>query len=215
MLLTAAVLYVIGSVVSWAEGSGPTGRPMSYRATQGTGEGVFLIAGGLLLAILARNRLLWETTSRSVQLLPLMVAAVGVAMWLGAEHFAGQYIADWVSRGGDGQLTIARYLVGGAIILTAVAFAYLERKRPLDVRAGTQPLWIEWGLTRWSVAVIAAASVMGAIGAAVGVLAGIVFASAEFVLVAVLAGVFGLFIGIGLGVVLVRELEALAQRRRR
>jgi len=214
MLVVAAIGVTVGSIMPWAEGTGLAARQESFRATQGTGEGVFLIAGALLLAFLARNRFLWETASRAVQLLPLAVGAVSVVMWIGAEHYAGQRIAEWTSMGGSGQLTTARYVVAGSIGLIFLAFLYLERKRSPAVRARTRPLWVEWGLSRWSLVMVGSTLVCGAAGAIIGVVIGILVADA-FVLVAVILGVFGLFIGIGAGVLVARQIERLARDRGR
>ncbi|MDP8905534.1 MAG: hypothetical protein M3N29_09550 [Chloroflexota bacterium] len=213
LLLLAAVGMIGGSVMPWATGTGPAGRLESYRATQGTGEGVLLIAGALVLAYLARDRALWESASRTVQLLPLLVALVGASMWIGAEHFARLSIDEWVRNGYSGDYTAARYVVAGAVVLVLVAFIWFELNRPADVRRRTRALWVEWGITAWSLGKIAAAIVLGGIGAALGLAVGLLVLGAELIIIAVILAVFGLFGGIGLAVILTGRVESAARPR--
>lgn len=211
-LLASAALLALGSLVSWAVGADSVGHPADYRATAGTGEGVVLIAGAGLLVFLARDRLLWETSSRTVQVLPVLVALISVAMWIGVENFAGQMIDDWQRRGGTGELTNARYLVLAGIGLAVFAFAWIEWKRPEHVRRRMRPLLAEWGVTRWSAAAIAMALAFGALGASLSIVAIIYLAGIEGILPAVILGVFGLFGGIAAGMRLARWLETRARR---
>ena len=210
-LLGAAALMAVGSLIPWAIGFDGVGRVEDFRATARSGEGVVLIASALFLVFLARNRLLWETASRTVQLLPVLVALLSGAMWLGVEHYARQMIAEWELRGGGGELTFARYMVLAAIGLVLFVVAWIEWKRPADVRQRMRPLVVELGLTRWSAVAIALPLVFGALGASLSTLAIVHLAGIEGMLPAVILGVFGLFGGIALGVRVAGWLESRAR----
>ena len=213
LLLGAAICLLLGNLIPWAVGLDPVARPAAYRSTEGTAEGVLLLAFGILLALLVRDRLMWDTTSRSMQLLPLLVALVSVAMWIGADFYSRQAIDEWVRGGGSGSQTNAPAIVAAGIAATALGFVWFELRRLPTVRARTRPLWVEWGLTRWSAASVAAAFLLGAGCAALALAVGLLFLGAESIIVAVILAVFGLFIGIGLGLALVRRLESKARRR--
>jgi hypothetical protein len=211
-LLGAAGLMVTGSLIPWAAGQDGIGRPADYRATQVTGEGVVMIAGALLLVFLTRNRLIWETSSRLVQLLPLLVALLSGAMWLSVENYAAQHIEGWQERGGSGELTSARYLVLGGMALAAFAVAWLERRRSPDIRRHTRSLITELGVTRWSALTALLALVFGAAGSALAAIGVIFLTGIEGMLPAIFLGVFGLFGGIAVGVRLAGWVERLSRR---
>jgi len=213
LFVAGAVCLIVGSLMPWAVGLDPVARPDSYRPTQGTAEGVLLIAFGVLLLFLARNRIMWETTSRSLQLLPLLLVLVSISMWLGADFYSRQVIEEWVRGGGSGAQTNAPLIVAAGIGAVALAFGWLEWRRPSGVKAQTRPLIAEWGISRWSATAVAVAFGLGLLGAALGVILPALFLGAESMALAVFLAVFGLFIGIGLGLWLVSQLESLAQRR--
>jgi hypothetical protein len=213
LFLLAAVCLIVGNLMPWAVGLDPVGRPDAYRSTQGTAEGVMLIAFGILLLFLARDRTMWETTSRSLQLLPLLLICVGSIMWLGADFYSRMMIEDWVRGGGSGSQTSARLVVAAGLVALAVAFGWLEWRRPARVKARTPSLIVEWGVTRWSATAVAVCLVLGVLGAVIGVVLPALFLGAEVMALAVFLAVFGLFIGIGLGLLLVRRLESAVRRR--
>jgi len=212
-LVAAALLLAAGSLIPWAVGADAMGRPLDYRATEGTGEGVVLIGAGVLLLFLARDRLMWETASRTVQYLPIIVVLLGAAMWIGVENYAGQMIDGWRRNSGTGELTIARYLVLGGMGLAVLAFGWLEWKRPAEVRARMRPLVVELGLTRWSAASVVLALIFGALGSVLSVLAILSLAGMQGMLPAIILGVFGMFGGIAVGSLVSRWLESRLGRR--
>lgn len=211
--LVAAICLVAGSLMDWAVGLDPAGRPDSFRATQGTGEGVLLIATGVMLLLLARNRTMYETTNRIVQLVPLLVGLICVAMWIGADHYARVTIEYWTRGGGYGELTNARYIAAFGIAGIGVGTAWFELRRPAAVRRRTRPLLVEMGVTRWSAASLLAATFFGLVGTIVAVVLGILALGVEAVLVTVFLAVFGLFIGVGIGLALIGWLESRLRQR--
>ncbi|CAN5783524.1 hypothetical protein BH24CHL6_BH24CHL6_04240 [soil metagenome] len=213
LLLLAAVCLIVGNLIPWAVGLDPAGRPAAYRSTQGTAEGVPLIAFGILFLLLARDRTMWESTSRSLQLLPVLAGLISVVMWLGADFYSNLMIEDWIRGGGSGAQTNARLIVAVGIVATGMSVVWLEWHRPASIKARTRPIWIEWGFTRWSAASVVAAFTLGAAGTFLALFAGLSFLAAEAMIIAVILAVFGLFIGIGLGLMLVRWLESAVRRR--
>jgi hypothetical protein len=185
---------------------------MDYRATQATGEGVVMIAGAVLLVFLARDRLMWETSSRLVQLLPVLVALFIGALSLSVENYAAQRIEEWQLRGGGGDFTVARYLVLGGMALAVFAVLWLERKRSTHVRQDTRSLVGELGLTRWSALTALIALLFGLAGASLAAIGIMLSTGIEGLLPAVFLGIFGLFGGIAVGVRFARWLERASGR---
>ena len=213
LFLSAAILLVLGALLPWAVGLDAVGRPDSYRPTQGTAEGVFFIAAALLMVYLARNDGTWTSTSRSLQLLPVLVAAVCVAMWIGADTYAQAVIDNWVRGGGSGAKTTAPLVAAAGIAAILLATLVLEVWRPAAVRARTEGLLREWGISRWTAAAIGAALLLGALGAALALALSMLVFDAETMVLGVFLAVFGLFIGIGSGLWLVHRLESAARNR--
>jgi ABC-type multidrug transport system permease subunit len=189
-------------------GTDALGRPDSYRPTQATGEGVWLIAFGILLAFVASGNWLMETTSRSLQLLPLLVGLASAAMWISAERYSREIIAEWIDSGGSGEQTLMPWVCAAAIAAIGVAFAWLELKRPAYVRQRTQGLVTEWGLTRWSAVGILVAGGLAILGAIVALLVTIAIFGSVGVIVAVVLSGFGLLLGLNTGLFIARRLEA-------
>jgi hypothetical protein len=210
--LLAAICLLLGSLLPWAEGSEPLRGPVSFRSTQGLGEGVVLIAGAILLLFLARGRVMWESTSRTLQLLPLGFALVGIAMWLGIDNYAQLHVRDWARRGGSGELTNIRYVAAMGLTLTIIGIAWLEWHRPKAIKQATGSLAQEWGLTRASSVTIGSAIAFGLLGAGLGVLAMVFLLGMEAILLALIVGIFGLFAGIALGVRVGGSLTSLRRR---
>ncbi|HUG47685.1 MAG TPA: hypothetical protein VMP67_04665, partial [Candidatus Limnocylindria bacterium] len=213
LLLAAAVLLVLGGLLPWAVGLDALGRPDSYRPTQGTAEGVFFIATALLMVYLARNEGMWTSTSRSLQLLPVLVAAVCVAMWIGADSYAQAVIDNWAQGGGSGAKTSAPLVAAAGIGAILLAVLVLELWRPAQVRARTEGLLREWGISRWTAAAVGAALLLGGLGAGLALALAVLVLDAETMVLGVFLAVFGLFIGIGSGLWLVHRLESAARRR--
>ncbi|HWH36536.1 MAG TPA: hypothetical protein VNT28_01990 [Candidatus Limnocylindrales bacterium] len=212
-LVGSALLFIIGSLIPWATGTDGAGRDVAYHATAATGEGVVIIGAALLLVFLAHNRLMWETSSRLLQLLPLVVALLAAALWLSIENYAGQHMVDWEQlRGGDAALTVARYLYLAGIGLIVFSVAWLERQRPDDVRRHTRPLLAEIGVNRWSAISVVLTVLFGAAGASLAILSIIFVSGLEGLLPAVFLGIFGLFGGIAMGARLARWVERTARR---
>jgi len=207
--ILAAICLVLGSLLPWAEGHEPMGGAVSFRATQGLGEGVILLAGAVMLLLLSRGRVMWETTSRTLQVLPIAFALIGAAMWLGIDNYARVLLVDWARRGGGGELTSIRWVAAMGLALTLIGSGWLERHRPPDVKKATGSLWQEWGLTRASSVTIAAALIFGLLGAAAGALAMVFVLGMEAILLALIVGIFGLFAGIAAGVRLGRAMTAV------
>ncbi len=212
LYIASAICLVVGSLIPWAVGVDPTGREDSYRATQGTGEGVMLIATAVVLILLARDRTMYESTNRIIQLLPLLFILLCVSMWIGAEHYARVMIEFWSRGGGHGELTGARYIVAAGIVGAGLGTVWFEFTRPAQTRQRTQPLLVELGVTRWSAASAVAAFIGGVVGALVAIVLSVLALGIEAILFAVILAVFGLFIGVGVGLAVVGWLERRLRR---
>ena len=86
LLLIAAALCLSGHSCRGPRVSTPLGHPVAYTAQMGLADGLHPARLALILAVMAGTRMLVETTSRTMQLLPLALAVVAVAMWIGADR---------------------------------------------------------------------------------------------------------------------------------
>lgn len=214
LFVAGAALLALGALLPWASGLDPVGQPASYRATEGTAEGVTFLASALLLVFLARDGGIWELTSRTRQLLPLFIALFNIPMWIGANHYSLMVIDEWQRLGGSGSQTVMPFVTAAGIAAVILGWLFFERMRPPEIRARTAPLLVEWGLTRWGTAAIGAALVLGMAGAAAGIILPALFLGAQSMALGVFLAVFGLFIGIGLGVFVATRLRAFSERNR-
>ena len=208
LLLAAAIGLVATSLLPWATGTDALGRPDSYRPTQATGEGVWLIGFGVLLAFVASGNWLMETTSRSLQLLPLVIGLASAAMWISAERYSREIVAGWIDRGGSGEQTLMPWLCAAAIVAIGLAFAWLELKRPAAVRRQTTGLRKEWGLTRWSAVSILIAVGLAVLGAVVALGVALAVLGSLGVVVAIVLAGLGLLVGVNVGLAISRWLES-------
>jgi hypothetical protein len=204
VLLVAAALLLAGSLLPWAEGIDPGGHPIAYTAQEGLAEGFILIVVVLILAVLAGSRVLVETTSRTTQLLPLALAVVALAMWLGAERTSLEYIADWTNGGGSGHQTNMRLVTALGIVLIVAGTLWLEFSRPADVRGATRGLRVEWHISRVGALEASVAAVLAVIGAVVAGVATIFALGPNGSFFAVFTSMFGMAVGISVGLGLVR-----------
>jgi hypothetical protein len=204
LLLVAAVLLFVGAFLPWAEGIDALGHPAAYTAQMGLADGVILLVLALILAVMAGTRLLIETTSRTVQLLPLALAVVAVAMWIGADRTSLQYIADWIDSGGHGAQTAIRYTTALGIGLIVAGVLWLEVTRPTEVKSATRSLRAEWRISRVSL-------LEGVMAAILAVVFAVLFGALTIAAIgpngaffAVFSTLIGMAVGISLGLGLVR-----------
>jgi hypothetical protein len=204
VLLIAAVGLVLGGLMPWAEGRDPAGFPVAYTPQAGLAEGYLLLVSALILAILASGRVLVESGSRTVQLLPLAVAVVALAMWLGADRTSLMHIEEWTSGGGFGAQTVWRVLTAGAIVAIVAGTIWLEFTRPAEVRGRTRGLVAEWRPSRVGLTEAVVAGVFGIAGALIGGALTIVALGPNGSIFAVFVSLVGMAAGISAGVGIVR-----------
>lgn len=214
LLMGAAVGLLLGGLMPWAEGRDPAGLPVAYTPQQALAEGYIMIVLALALAVLARSRVLVESKSRTVQLLPLALAFIAAAMWLGAERTSLIYIEDWTSGGGHGTQTFWRLLTLVAIVAIVAGTLWLDRTRPADVRAQTRPLSAEWRPSRVGVLEALAAGVLGVVGAVLGGALTFAALGANGSFFAVFITLVGMAAGISAGLGIVRWFRGGADRAR-
>lgn len=212
VLLAASVVLFFGGIMPWAEGRTPAGLPVAYTPQQALAEGYILLVVALLLAVIARARLLVESTSRTVQLLPLGLATVAIAMWLGADRTANLYIADWTNGGGSGAQTFWRLLTAGAIAAIVAGTFWLELTRPAEIKAQTRSLLAEWRPSRVG---LTEALVSGTLGIAVALIGGALTIYAlgpNGAIFAVFVTLLGMAAGISAGLGIARWFRGGAER---
>ena len=204
VLLISAVLLFVGAFLPWASGLDPLQKPITYTAQEGLADGFLLMVLAAILAVMAGTRLLVETTSRTVQLLPLGLAVVAVAMWIGANRASIAAIKDWETLGGQGDQTLIPITTAIAIGLILLGVLWLEVTRPQEVKAATRGLREEWRISRVSL-------VEGIVAAILAVIFAVAFGAATIAAVgpngaffAVFSTLIGMAVGISIGLGLVR-----------
>jgi hypothetical protein len=212
LLLLAAVGLLLGGLMPWAEGKDPAGLPIAYTAQQGLAEGYLMLVCALVLAVLASRRLLVESTSRTVQLIPLAVAVVAVTMWLGAERTSLLRIEEWASGGGFGVQTVWRVVTAVAIVGIIAGTVWLEFTRPADIRASTRGLIAEWRPSRVGFIEALVAGALGIAGALVGGAVTIGALGPNGSIFAVFVSLVGMAVGISVGLGIVRWVNGGADR---
>lgn len=207
LLAVGGVMLIVASVQPWATGTNAAGDPVAYRPTEGLGEGVYMLLGGILVLALALTRYLAETTNRLLQIVPLVVAVVVGLMWLNAVEYAVDAIAGWEFGGGQGGQTLGPLLAPGGAITIIGATVLLEFGRPADVRRQTRPLIVELGLTRRGVAGLLIAAAFAIAGGALGMSLTVATFGMRGVLPGIILGIFGFLIGIAIGGRVARRLR--------
>lgn len=208
LFLGAAVGLLVSSLTPWATGAHAAGQPLSYRPTEGLGEGVYFIAAAVVLAILARGRAMLETTSRTLQLLPLGLVIVSGAMWVGANRLSTAAIAEWETVGATGAQTTSPAIAAISIAAAAAGFVWFELRRPRQVRAATQSIFAEWGITRRGSAELVVSIGLGLIGGVIGLAIGVLSLETYGVLLGLFLAIFGFVLGAGLARLFFRFLSA-------
>jgi hypothetical protein len=204
VLLVSAGLLLLGAFLPWAEGLGPVGEPVAYTAQQAFAEGFILMVVAFILAAMAGTRLLVESTSRTVQLAPLALAFIGVAMWFGANRESLIYIHDWTIGGGEGHQTMWGPVTGVAIALIAVGVIWLDFTRPANIKAATRGLRAEWRVSRMGALEFTVAAVLAVVGAVLAGGATMAAVGPNGAFFAIFTSLLGMAVGISIGLGLIR-----------
>jgi hypothetical protein len=197
----AAVLIVVGSLLPWASGVDQTGSAVSFRATEGQGDGVWMLVFGLALIVLTLSRGAAESRSRTVQLAPMLIAVCAALIWITADRTSHEVVDQWIRDGGTGSQTPMGSTVAAAILLAAAGSAWLELRRSPEIRAQTGDLRKELGLTWRNVAETLGAVIGAGIGMALGLAAGVYLTNSAIwgIGILIVTGIAGLGIGSFLG----------------
>lgn len=210
LLVAGGLLLVVAALMPWAEGRNAGGAPLLVRPTEGLGEGVYMLFGGLLLIALGVTRLIVETTNRLIQLLPPAVTVVAAAMWLNANGLSLRAIASWEIAGGSGAQTMAPWIAAAGVGVTALAALVLELRRPEEIKRETASLGGELGINRRGVVGVLIAAAMGLLGGVVALGATVALFGIQGVLPGMILGVFGVLVGLTIGSRIARRLNATA-----
>lgn len=204
VLLIATALLLAGAFLPWAEGLDALQHPIAYTAQMAFAEGYILLVIALILGVLAGTRTLVESTSRTIQLLPLALVVVAVAMWIGANRQSMLFIEDWTDSGGTGAQTLIPLITALAIVLMVVGTVWLEFTRPADIKAATRGLRAEWRISRVN-------ALEGIVAAILAVVVAVTFGVVTIAAIgpngaffAIFSTLIGMAVGISLGVGLVR-----------
>jgi hypothetical protein len=208
MLLVGGLLYILASLLPWAEGTNAAREPLAVRPTEGMGEGVYMLLGGLVLVALGLTRLIAETTNRLLQLVPAALAVMGGAMWLNANNLSLRAIETWEFGGGSGAQTIAPWLAAAGVALTALAAVVLELRRPEEVRRETRSVAGELGINRRGLIGVFVAAALGLLGGAIALGLTVAIFGIRGILPGIILGTFGFIVGLGVGSRVARRLNA-------
>jgi hypothetical protein len=208
LLAVSGGLLIAASLLPWAVGVTAGGEPVAYRPTEGLGEGVYMLLGGIVLVFLAALRQFAETTNRLLQVVPFVVAGIVGAMWLNASRYALTAIAGWQFGGGEGGQTLGPLMAPAGVVLAVVAGLWLETRRPDELRRQTRSLVAELGLTRRGLLGVAIAALFGILGGAAGMGMTVVAFGIQGVLPGILLGIFGFLLGVALGGRVARRIGA-------
>jgi hypothetical protein len=210
LLVVAGALFVVASLLPWAEGVNAAGEPLAVRPTEGLGEGVYMLFGGLLLLALGATRLIAETSNRLLQLVPFGVALLAGAMWLNANGLSLRAIETWQFGGGSGAQTIAPWLAAAGVAATVAGAIVLELRRPDEVRQQTRSVGAELGINRRGLIGALVAAAMGVLGGAIAMGATVAIFGIRGILPGIVLGTFGFLVGLGVGTRIARRLNATA-----
>ena len=196
-----AGLIVVGSLLSWASGVDSMHSAVSFRATEGQGDGVWLFAFGVALIVLTLSRSAAESRSRTVQLAPMLMAVCAALIWITADRSSREMVDMWIRAGGTGSQTVVVTMVAAAILLATAGTVWLELRRPSEIGVETGDLRTELGLTRRSVAETVLAGVGAVAGISLGLAAGLYVTGGAIWSVGILivTGIAGLTLGFYLG----------------
>ena len=204
LILISAVLLLAGAFLPWASGLDPLQKPISYTAQEGLADGFILMVLAGVLAFMAGTHLLVQTTTRTIQLLPLALAVVALAMWIGADRASLAAIKEWENLGGQGDQTLIRLTTGLGIVLIPVGVVWLEFTRPQEVKAATAALRAEWRISRVSLLEGIVAGTLAVVFAVVFGVATIAALGGNAAVFAVFTTLIGMAVGISIGLGLVR-----------
>jgi hypothetical protein len=210
LLVLAAAGYLASTFAPWAAGEA-VGRPTHYAAYEG-GEGVWLVIVAAALAVLGVSGIVAEATSRTLQLLPAVIAVVAAFMWQGADTQAQYSINSWLAERGTGEMTAIRWICLAAIAANGLGWLLLELWRPPEMRARTQSITRELGVNLWSLASLVAAAVLGVLGGMAGIDVVITAFGSKAAIVGLFVALIGLLVGAAAGVRLIRWLRSLVSR---
>jgi hypothetical protein len=206
------VALFLGGILPWAQGTDPSGHAVSYTPQEALAEGYIMIVLALALAVIAWIRLLVESTSRTVQLVPIAMAVVALAMWSGADRTSLLRLAEWTSGGGSGAQTIWRLVTLGAIAAMVAGTIWLDRTRPADIKEATRGLIAEWKPSRVGTVEALLAGALGFVGAALGAILTIAALGPNGAIFAVFVTLFGMAAGISAGLGIARWFRGGAER---
>jgi hypothetical protein len=204
LILISALLLLAGAFLPWAEGLDPLQHPITYTAREGLADGVILLVVAAILAIMGGSRMLVETTSRTVQLLPLGLAVVAAAMWIGADRASQAAIKGWEILGGRGDQTLIRYTTALGIAPIVAGVLWLEVTRPKHVKEATHGLRQEWRVSGTTLLEAIVAGILALTFAIIFGVATIAAIGPYGAVFAVFTSLIGMAVGISVGLGLVR-----------
>lgn len=211
VLLAACAGMIISAFPPWAEGIHPAGFPISYSPQEYLAEGFVIFLLAIILAVLAWGHWLVESTSRTVQLLPVVIAVIAAAMWIGADRVSTLLIEQWTDGGGSGAHTIWRLVSAASIVTILVGTVLLEASRPAEMKAQTRGLIAEWRPSRVGFSAGLLAAALGIGFAIVGAVITLAVVGGNGAIFAVFVSLFGMAAGISVGLGISRWIRGADQ----
>lgn len=164
-----------GCLLPWASGVDPGVGATALSGFDGAGDGSILMVLALAVIGLVRNRSVAQSRLRTLQLLPLVIAAAMAFILTIALRSTISSVDRWVAEGGSGSIEPGMWLTAAGVLAMASGTWWIAFRRSRRVAAETPPLRDEWGVSVGGLLEAAG----GAAGAVAGLAAGIVIATSS------------------------------------
>jgi hypothetical protein len=211
-----AAMAVVGGFMPWAEGIAPgfTGiERVFFSGLAGAGDGLVIVIVGVSTALLTLHRAPALSRVRTVRAAPAVLVVVAALTWVNGYRAAQDAIEVWHRRGGQGDVALGLWLVGGGVLLMAVGTLPLLPSVLRWKRAEDDPG--DLVTIRLRDVLIVAGSLAGVVvGAAAGILGGLALTGPRLVGTLAFGAMFGGMLGAYGGAWVVRAgLDAWARTR--
>ncbi|HEY7737366.1 MAG TPA: hypothetical protein VH813_11275 [Candidatus Limnocylindrales bacterium] len=130
LVLAGAIAALAGSPWTWAY---PIDLPLEipYTGLAETSDGFLIGLAAVIMLVLATSRSAATSTTRAVQMLPVIVGSAVVLLAVGAVQTAERHIAHWEHLGGSGAIHpwLTMIVVGSAMMALGGAWISLRDSR--------------------------------------------------------------------------------------
>jgi hypothetical protein len=140
LVSVGAVAALVGAPWTWAY---PIDLPLEipYTGLAETSDGFLIGLAGALMLVLATSRSAATSTTRAIQMLPLIIGSAVLLLAVGAVQTAERHIAHWEHLGGSGAIHpwLTGIVVGSAMMALGGAWISLRESRAFPPPTSTDP----------------------------------------------------------------------------